>query len=91
MKLRSLNRNLSRTILRHTTRMLGGVRRPPPPEYLAIACRALEEVIKVDLRLRPFMQEQIRLQNERVFHEQIEAALDRVFRFDDKESGARLR
>jgi len=85
------NRHRDRVLSRHTTRMLGGVHRTPPPNDLAIACRALTEVIKIDKRLRPYMQEQIRLEEERVRHEPIKAALDRIYGPDDKESGFRTR
>jgi hypothetical protein len=90
-RIQNSSRHRDRVLLRHTIRMLGGVHRPPPPNYLAIACRALEQVIKIDKRLRPYMQEQIRLEKERVFREPIKAALDRVYGPDDKQPGFRTR
>jgi len=59
--------------------MLGGVSRPPPPNYLAIACRALEGVIRLDKRLRPFMQEQARLAQDYQWHREAKAAVARVY------------
>jgi len=74
-----LNRSLNRCILRPATRMLGGARRPPPPNYLALACRAIEEVIRIDKRLLPFMAEQREILERRLFGQEIEAALLRVY------------
>jgi len=82
--IRNLNRHLNRSNLRHTTRMLGGVHRPPPPNYLGMACRALKQVIKLDKRLRPCIQEQIRLHQEQLVRVQVEAALDRVYGPDER-------
>ena len=48
--LRKLSRNLDRRCDRHSTRMLGGARRPRPPNYLAIACRALNQYIRLAKR-----------------------------------------
>lgn len=41
--------------------MLGGTHRPRPVNQLDLACRLLNQVIRIDKRLRPFMQEQERL------------------------------
>ncbi len=76
---RHLARGLNRNLLRYSTRMLGGFRRPPPPNFLRIACRALAEVLRIDQRLGPYVQEQIRLEQQRRFEAVIEAALDRVY------------
>ena len=42
-----LNHNLNRRLNRYTTRMLNGARRPPPPNYLAIACRLFATYIRL--------------------------------------------
>jgi len=59
--------------------MLCGFRRPRPPDYLAMACRALKLVLKIDEDLRPFMQEQVRLLEQDVFNQQVQAALRHVY------------
>jgi len=74
-----LNRSLTRCVLRHTTRMLGGARRPPPPDYLALACRALNEVIRIDQRLLPFMAEQREMLERWILDQEIEASLRKVY------------
>jgi hypothetical protein len=79
MKPRSLNRHRNCRPTRHTTRMLNGVRRPPPPNYLALACRALEEVIRIDKRLLPYMAEQKQLLEQWLFRQEVEAALQKVY------------
>ena len=83
-RIRNLSRHHDRVLRRHTTRMLGGVHRPPPPNYLAIACRALNEVLRIDRRLQPYLPEQIQLEQDRVFHTQVRAAIDRVYGPDEK-------
>ena len=77
--IRKLNRRPARSLTRYASRMLGGVRRPPQPNYLAMACRALRRVIQIDNHLRPFMREQARLVEERLFHQELELALRRVY------------
>ena len=77
--LRHLNRHRNRGILRHATRMLGGAHRPRPPNYLALASRAIAEVIKLDKRLRPFMLEQRRMLEQWRLDQEIEAALRKVY------------
>src|SRR5262252_6193155 len=76
---RILTRRHARTALRLTTRMLGGIPRPRPPDYLAIVCRLLNRVLKIDQDLRPFMQEQVQLYEKCRFQEEVQAALHRVY------------
>ena len=76
---RSLNRSLTRSLSRHTTVMLGGARRPPPPNYIAIACRAVSELIRIDKRLRPYMEEQRRILEDYRLRQEFEAALRKVY------------
>ena len=49
-----------RFLAHYTSRMRGGVHHPHQPDCFAFACRALEEVVRVDERLRPFTQEQLK-------------------------------
>lgn len=86
--MRNLTHNLNRNPTRYTTRMLGGLRRPPQPDYLGIACRAFEKVYEIDRRLQPYIQEQIRLQKQRAWDAQIDAALDRVYGPETKQPDA---
>ena len=79
MPFRSLNRTLGRSLLRPTTRMLGSVRGPRPPNHLALACRALREAIRIGRRLRPFLAEQRRLLESHHINLEARAALDRVY------------
>jgi hypothetical protein len=83
MPLRKVTRRSARSVLRHTirytTRMLAGVRRPRPPDYLALYCRLLKRILKIDQSLRPFMQEQVQLYEKRRFEEEVLAALQRVY------------
>jgi len=72
-------RNTNRSLLRHTTRMLGGAPRPRPPDYLAMACRALKAILKIDKSLRPFMQEQFQLYEQHRFGQQTQAALQSIY------------
>jgi len=59
--------------------MLCGFRRPRAPDYLAMYCRALELVLKIDEDLRPFMQEQVRLLEQDALNRQGQAALRHVY------------
>jgi hypothetical protein len=59
--------------------MVGGARRPPPPNYLAIACRLFKQVIKIDKRLRPYMEEQRRLLEQMDWEREVEAMLRKVY------------
>jgi hypothetical protein len=59
--------------------MLGGARRPPPPNYLALTCRALEELLRIDKRLLPFMAEQKRALKEYQESQVREEALRKVY------------
>jgi hypothetical protein len=47
-----LDRQLDRRLDRHTTRMLGGARRPPPVNHLRDACKQLKQYIRGAIRLR---------------------------------------
>jgi hypothetical protein len=59
--------------------MLGDARRPPRPNYLAIACSALNELIKIDKRLRPFMHEEREKLARRLRDQEVRAALRKVY------------
>jgi hypothetical protein len=66
-------------VLRYATRMLGGARRPIPPNYLALLSCALEQALKIDQSLRPFMAEQ-RENLERLRHQnEVDAALRKAY------------
>jgi hypothetical protein len=58
--MRVLRYKTIRRPVRFATRMLGGARRPRPTDWLGLACRALEEAIRIRQRLEPFFQEQQR-------------------------------
>jgi hypothetical protein len=66
--------------------MLGGARRPPPPDYLALFCRALTEVLRIDKRLRPFMAEQGELLERLRRDQEVRAALDKIYGKDDADA-----
>lgn len=76
---RSPGHGTRRCLLRRTTRMLGGARRPPPPNYLALACRALEDMIRLDKSLLPFMAQQKRIVEESLWKQQCEVAIRNVY------------
>jgi hypothetical protein len=76
LNLRSLNHRTSRQLSRYATRMLGGACRP---DWLAIGCRLIGLILKIDDDLRPYMQEQIRLQEQRQFDQRLQAAIQRVY------------
>ena len=78
-RVRNLCRSANRCPTRPATRMLGGARRPPPPNYLALACRALEEVIRIDKRLLPYMEEQKRMLENYLWAQKCEAAMHKVY------------
>jgi hypothetical protein len=82
LKIRRLTRRHYRTTLRYTTRMLGGVHRPRPTDYLALYCRLVKRIIKIDESLVPFMQQQVQLLEKHRFEEEIQAALQRVYGSD---------
>jgi len=76
---RPLNLSLNRSLSRHTTVMLDGARRQPRPNYIAIACRAISELIRIDKRLGPFMEEQRRILERELRRQEFEAALRKVY------------
>jgi hypothetical protein len=59
--------------------MLGGTRRPARPDYIALACRALNEVLRIDKRLLPFMVEQREALERGLRHQESQAALLTVY------------
>jgi hypothetical protein len=59
--------------------MVTGIPRPRPPDYLAIACRCLKAVIKIDESLNPYIEEQIRLEQAQAREQEIDALLARVY------------
>jgi hypothetical protein len=66
-------------VVRYATRMLGGVHRPPPPNYLAIACRLFNQAIKIRKRLWPYMEEQRQLLERLNFERDVTAMLREVY------------
>ena len=48
---RSLKHCLNRRCSRYATQMLGGARRPRPPNDIAIVCRALSEYLRIGQRM----------------------------------------
>ena len=48
---RCLNRSLNRPCTRYATRMLDGARRPPRPNELQIACRLLDQALRIHQRM----------------------------------------
>jgi len=78
-RVRDLSRGAFRCTVRHTTRRLEGARRPPPPNYFSLACHAIEEVIRIDKRLRPFMDEQKRIVEEYMWMQPWEEAIREVY------------
>ena len=79
MNLRSRKRTHTRSLSRHTSRMLGGLHRPRPPDYLAMACRALRQIAKIDKSLRPFMKDQVRMVEDWLRSQEIAAVLRKVY------------
>ena len=85
---RSPARGLNRRLDRYTTRMLGGIHRPPRPNDLALACRCLKQVVHLHERWARedpelwgpgWIQRDLdRLEREQM-HREIEAALERVY------------
>ncbi len=76
---RKLNRRPFRPLCRYATRMLGNAHRPSPPDELAVICSALNEVIKIHNRLRPFMEDQRRQHELEEHMREWEPALRRVY------------
>ena len=76
---RSRSRSQNRRLDRYANRMVTGIPRPRPPDYLAIACRCLKAVIKMDESLNPYIEDQIRLQQARIRDQEIDALLARVY------------
>src|ERR1035438_3606385 len=78
-RIRNLYRPTGRCTMRRTTRMLAAAHRPAPPDYLALACRALSEVMRIDKRLRPYMEEQKQMMERRLFEREIDDALRKIY------------
>ena len=49
--IRKLGRSLGRRCSRYAGKMSPGARRPPRPDYLALACRALNELLRLQRRM----------------------------------------
>jgi hypothetical protein len=77
--MRSLNRYRNHRVRRHSTRMLAGFPRPRPPDYLALLCRTIRQLIKIDNRLRPFLREQHRIYENNLFFQESAAVLAKVY------------
>lgn len=75
----ALSRSTNRRLPRPTTRMLGGARRPRPVNQIALICRAMAEVIRIDRHLKPWLEEQARLAAQRRWMETWEPALLKVY------------
>ena len=76
---RPLNHPTTRLLSRHGTRMLNGA---PRPDWLVIYCRLMTRVLQIDESLRPFLKEQARLHEQHLWHQEVEAALKRVYGVD---------
>ena len=76
---RNRSRTRSRRLDRYANRMVTGIHRQRPPDYLAIACRCLKAVIKIDESLNPYIEEQVRLQQAHARDQEIDALLARVY------------
>jgi hypothetical protein len=59
--------------------MLGGAHRPRPVNQLDLACRLLNQVIRIDKRLRPSMQEQERRYKQWLWEQSWEPLLRKVY------------
>jgi hypothetical protein len=79
--IRNLTRPLCRSSLRAGFRMLGGAREP---DWLAVYCRLITLVLKLDEDLRPFMQEQQRLFEDWLRKQKVEALINKVYRADSQ-------
>lgn len=77
--MRTSRRKTTRRPYRHTTRMLNGARRPPPTNWLGLACEALEEVLRIDNLLRPFMAAEARLLEEQKKMKSVDTVLDKIY------------
>ncbi|MBI5387446.1 MAG: hypothetical protein HZA90_22535 [Verrucomicrobia bacterium] len=85
---RGRNKSLDRGLTRYATAMLGGARRPRQPNYLAIACRLLNQCLRLNDRMakrdphifgpyaRRYFEDTVRLEKE---HAESEAALRKVY------------
>ena len=85
---RGSNRTRNRGLNRFTTRMLGGLRRPPSPNSLAVACRCLKQVVRLhekwaredsELWGPGWIERDLRQLDRERTHREIEAALKRVY------------
>jgi len=68
-----------RALTRCCTRRLPGAPRRRSPNYQALVCRALNEVIRLDNRLRPYMQERAREEEQNAWRREVEATLERIY------------
>ena len=86
---RGLNRGLYRPLDRYSTRMLSGAQRPPPVNYLRLACRALSEHIRIAKRMAkqwPELFDNVandrrarELEHQRALDAEVQAALNKVY------------
>jgi hypothetical protein len=92
VRARSLDRGLGKRLDHYTTRMMGGLRRPPPPNYLAEACRLFSAVVRSRKRLAKLMPEYfdpdtiarrqrefIQQERDREWLETVDRALERIY------------
>lgn len=77
--MRLLTRYIYRRTHHHTTRMLGGAPRPRPPDEIALYCRAMRRILEIDKTLVPFLREQQRIHDDRLFRRECEAALAKIY------------
>lgn len=86
---RTTLRRQSRSVLRYPTRMLGGARRPAPPDEIAIVCRAMSQLIKLHERMAKLDPEHFdyatidrrarELERQREWRASVQAALQKVY------------
>lgn len=85
---RRLCRGLNRRCLRYATTMLGGARRPRPPDELPLACRLLSQYLRLTRRMAKRDPHLFGPQAHRYFldtlaleirQQEIQAALDKVY------------
>ena len=68
-----------RRAFRNANRPSSGASRRREPDYLALACRAVKEAIRLGNSLRPFLHEKAREFQHSLQRQEIEAALRRVY------------
>lgn len=76
---RPVTRRPGRRLDRYASRMLHGARRKRPLNYLAFACQAIDEAIRLSRRLQPFLADQARRAEQDRWMERWEPILRKVY------------